>query len=154
MNEPWRRVQAEPQSRSFFPPFKSSLLQTWAVFNERFPPCNSAAEISSIFTRNAPNWHSWPVQSTGNTQLLVFRQARPKAGHDTVALPHADSCALAFGTPPGLRAPQPREGHHRHTKPGQGQAQRWALRQGEAPYHCGSWLWLPLSLPLCLPVPP
>lgn len=152
MNEPWRRVQAKPQTSSFFPPFKPSLLQTWAVFNEHFPPCNSAAEIRSIFIRNAQNWHSWPVQNTGSTQLLVFRQARPKADHDTVALSHASSCALAFGTPPGHRAPQPQEGHHRHTKPGQGQAHRWALWQGEAPYHWGSWLWLPLSLPSSAPI--
>lgn len=153
MNEPWRRVQAKPQTSSFFPPFKLSLLQTWAVFNERFPPCNSAAEISSIFTKNAHNWHSWPVQSTGNTQLLVFTQRvdlGQHADHDTVALPYASSCVLAFGTPPGHRAPQPAAGHHRHTKPGQGQAHRWALRQGKGPYHCGSWLWL---LCPCLPVP-
>lgn len=156
MNEPWRRVQANPQTSSFFPPFKLSLLQTWAVFNEHFPPCNSAAEISIIFPRNAYDCHNWPAQSTGKAPPPVFRQARPKAtrrpSHHAGGSPLHKQLGPCFwhsswpqGTPASGGTPQTPQ-----TRPG-GQAHRWALGQAEAPYHYGSWLRL---LCPCLPVPP
>lgn len=117
MNEPWRRVQANPQTSSFFPSFKLSLLQTWAVFNERFPPRNSAAEISSIFTRNAHEWHNWPAQSTGKAPPLIFRQATCKATcqpshHASVSPLHKQLCpcfwhsSWPLGTPASSGTPQ------------------------------------------------
>lgn len=82
-NSKWTNLGGESKQTLrlalFFPAFKLSLLQTWTVFNEWFSLCNSAAEISSIFMRNAHKWHNRPAQSTGRAPLIVFRQARPKA---------------------------------------------------------------------------
>lgn len=55
-------------------------------------------------------------------QFLDKLDLRRHTDHPTVpvALPYTSTWVLAFGTPPGHRAPQPAVGHHRHPKPGQG----------------------------------
>ena len=145
MNKPWRSVQANPQTRSFFPSFKLSLMQTWAVFNERFPPRNSAAEISSIFPRNAPDWHNWPARSPGKAPLPVFRQVGPKATRQS---PHH-----ASGSPLHQR-PCPRVrpcSWPRGTASWPGAGTPAGSGQEKAPRRCGSLL---RPLRPCLPAPP